>query len=86
MLARLRERQEWKLFSVLPKADRALALAWWTALVLRGVLPAVFAVAMADLIVVLDGAHVVEVGSHADLMAKGGQYASLYDIQAAAYR
>jgi len=43
-------------------------------------------VRMADLIVVLDGAHVVEVGTHADLMAKGGQYASLYDIQAAAYR
>ena len=43
-------------------------------------------VRMADLIVVLDGAHVVEVGSHADLMAKGGQYAELYDIQAAAYR
>jgi ATP-binding cassette subfamily B protein len=43
-------------------------------------------VRMADLIVVLDGAHVVEVGSHADLMAKGGQYSELYDIQAAAYR
>ena len=43
-------------------------------------------VRMADLIVVLDGAHVVEVGSHTALMAKGGQYAELYDIQAAAYR
>jgi len=43
-------------------------------------------VRMADLIVVLDGARVVEVGSHADLMALGGQYAELYDIQAAAYR
>jgi ATP-binding cassette subfamily B protein len=43
-------------------------------------------VRMADLIVVLDGAHVVEVGTHADLMAQGGQYAELYDIQAAAYR
>jgi ATP-binding cassette subfamily B protein len=43
-------------------------------------------VRMADLIVVLDGAHVVEVGSHADLMAQGGQYAELYDLQAAAYR
>jgi ATP-binding cassette, subfamily B, bacterial len=43
-------------------------------------------VRMADLIVVLDGSRVVEVGTHADLMAKGGQYASLYDIQAAAYR
>ncbi|MET0904069.1 MAG: ABC transporter ATP-binding protein [Acidimicrobiales bacterium] len=43
-------------------------------------------VRMADLIVVLDGARVVEVGSHADLMARGGQYADLYGIQAAAYR
>jgi len=43
-------------------------------------------VRMADLIVVLDGAHVVEVGTHGDLMAKGGQYAELYGIQAAAYR
>jgi ATP-binding cassette subfamily B protein len=43
-------------------------------------------VRMADHIVVLDGAHVVEVGSHADLMAKGGQYAELYEIQASAYR
>jgi ATP-binding cassette, subfamily B, bacterial len=43
-------------------------------------------VRMADLIVVLDGARVVEVGSHAELMARGGQYAELYGIQAAAYR
>jgi len=43
-------------------------------------------VRMADLIVVLDGARVVEVGSHTELMARGGQYAELYDIQAAAYR
>jgi ATP-binding cassette subfamily B protein len=43
-------------------------------------------VRMADLIVVLDGSRVVEVGSHTDLMAKGGQYAELYNIQAAAYR
>ncbi len=42
-------------------------------------------VRMADLIVVLDGAHVAEVGSHEDLLARGGQYAELYNIQAAAY-
>jgi ABC-type multidrug transport system fused ATPase/permease subunit len=28
----------------------------------------------------------VETGSHEALMAKGGQYAQLYGIQAAAYR
>jgi ATP-binding cassette subfamily B protein len=43
-------------------------------------------VRMADLIVVLDGARVVEVGSHDELMARRGQYAELYGIQAAAYR
>ena len=43
-------------------------------------------VRMADLIVVLDGARVAEVGTHADLMARGGQYAELYGIQAAAYK
>jgi ATP-binding cassette subfamily B protein len=42
-------------------------------------------VRMADLIVVLDGARAVEVGSHDDLMARGGHYAQLYGIQAAAY-
>jgi ATP-binding cassette subfamily B protein len=43
-------------------------------------------VRMADLIVVLDGARLVEVGTHEDLIAKQGQYAELYGIQAAAYR
>jgi ATP-binding cassette subfamily B protein len=43
-------------------------------------------VRMADFIVVLDGSHVVESGTHDDLIAKGGQYAQLYGIQAAAYR
>jgi ATP-binding cassette subfamily B protein len=43
-------------------------------------------VRMADLIVVLDGARLVEVGSHDQLIAAAGQYAQLYGIQAAAYR
>jgi ATP-binding cassette subfamily B protein len=43
-------------------------------------------VRMADLIVVLDGARVVEVGTHDELVARGGHYAELYGIQAAAYR
>jgi ATP-binding cassette subfamily B protein len=43
-------------------------------------------VRMADLIVVLDGARLVEAGTHAALVARGGQYAELYGIQAAAYR
>jgi ATP-binding cassette, subfamily B, bacterial len=47
---RLRARQEWQFISVLPRADRGLAVAWWGVLILRGVLPAGFAVAMGGLI------------------------------------
>ena len=43
-------------------------------------------VRMADLIVVIEGSRVVEVGSHDELMAGSGHYADLYGIQAAAYR
>jgi len=43
-------------------------------------------VRMADLIVVMDGARVVETGTHDELMARRGQYAELYGIQAKAYR
>jgi len=50
MLDKLRERKEWKFFTVLPRTDRRLALAWWTVLVLRGLLPAGFAVAMGMLV------------------------------------
>ena len=50
MIRRLTERKEWKLFAVLPKADRFLAIAWWIALLLRGVLPAAFAIAMGVLV------------------------------------
>ena len=50
MLERLFERPEWKFFAALPRADRALAFAWWAAVVLRGLLPAVFAVAMGMLV------------------------------------
>jgi ABC-type multidrug transport system fused ATPase/permease subunit len=50
MLRRLRERPEWQFFAVLPRADGGLASAWWAILLLRGVLPALFAVAMGALI------------------------------------
>ena len=43
-------------------------------------------VRMADLIVVLSGTKVTEVGTHDELVALGGTYAELYDIQASAYR
>ena len=50
MLRRLRERNEFKCFGVLPKADLNLAIGWWVVLVLRGMLPAVFAIAMGRLV------------------------------------
>ena len=50
MLHRLQERNEWKFFAVLPRADRRLAIGWWLVLLLRGTLPAFFAVAMGVLI------------------------------------
>ena len=43
-------------------------------------------VRMADVIVVVDGARVVEQGSHDELLARRGLYAELYETQAAAYR
>jgi ABC-type multidrug transport system fused ATPase/permease subunit len=50
VISRLRDRQEWKLFAVLGRADRRLAAAWWVVLVLRGLLPAGFAIAMGVLV------------------------------------
>src|SRR6516225_7700919 len=50
MLERVFERKEWKFFSVLPRAAPGLALAWWFALLLRGILPAAFAIAMGVLV------------------------------------
>jgi ATP-binding cassette subfamily B protein len=47
---RLRQRNEWQFFAVLPRADRLLAIGWWFVLILRGTLPALFALAMGALI------------------------------------
>ncbi len=46
----LAERREWIFFASLPKADPGLATAWWIALLLRGTLPAAFAIAMGILV------------------------------------
>lgn len=43
-------------------------------------------VRMADLIVVLDQGRVAEAGSHTELVARGGLYAELYELQAKSYR
>jgi len=50
VLRRLTARKEWTFFSVLPKAAPGLAVAWWLVLLLRGTLPAAFAIAMGTLV------------------------------------
>ncbi len=49
-MKKLRDRNEWKFFGVLFKADRFLTLIWWTIVILRGILPAAFAVGMGILV------------------------------------
>ncbi len=41
---------------------------------------------MADVIVYLEAGHAVETGSHDELIAVGGKYAELFEMQASAYR
>ncbi|HEV3039571.1 MAG TPA: ABC transporter ATP-binding protein [Candidatus Angelobacter sp.] len=50
MIGKLRARNEWKFVGALSQASAGLALAWWTLLFVRGLLPAVFAIAMGRLI------------------------------------
>jgi ABC-type multidrug transport system fused ATPase/permease subunit len=52
---RLTARKEWTFFSVLPKAAPGLAWAWWAVLLLRGSLPAAFAIAMGVLVGAVQG-------------------------------
>ena len=43
-------------------------------------------VRIADTIVVLQDGKIIEKGSHEDLVALGGRYAQLFEMQAAGYR
>ena len=43
-------------------------------------------VRMADRILVLDKGELIEIGSHEELLIKGGRYAELFDLQAMGYR
>ena len=49
-LERIRERNSWKLFTALFRADPALATLWWGVLLLRGTLPVGFAIGMGRLV------------------------------------
>src|SRR5687768_6503619 len=50
MRNRLLNSAESRLLGVFPKADRPLTVAWWAFIVLRGVLPAIFAVSLGALV------------------------------------
>jgi ABC-type multidrug transport system fused ATPase/permease subunit len=50
VISRLRTSAEWRFLSSLWRADKVLAFAWWTLIVLRGALPAVFAISMGVLV------------------------------------
>ena len=50
LLTSLRNRNEWMFFAALPKADRTLASVWWAVVLLHGILPALFAIAMGVLV------------------------------------
>ena len=62
MIRTLTGRKEWQFFSVLPKADPLLAIGWWTVLLLRGVLPAIFAIATGMVVAAVQNAGSVEGG------------------------
>lgn len=50
MLQRLRNRPEWQFLKALPRAHPVLATLWWVVLVVRALLPALFAIAMGLLV------------------------------------
>ena len=50
LLTSLRNRNEWMFFAALPKADGTLASVWWAVVLLHGILPALFAIAMGVLV------------------------------------
>jgi ABC-type multidrug transport system fused ATPase/permease subunit len=50
MIERLLMLDQAKFFAILPRADGILAAVWWAVLVLRGVLPALFAIAIGALV------------------------------------
>ncbi|MFB8033722.1 ABC transporter ATP-binding protein [Streptomyces sp. NPDC056004] len=54
---RLRAREEWKFFAVLPRAARTRALIWWCLIVARGLLPALFTLAVGLLVSSLADGH-----------------------------
>ena len=55
VVGRLRARREWMFLAALRHGHRTLAATWWTLLVLRAALPAVFALTMGALVSAVTG-------------------------------
>jgi ABC-type multidrug transport system fused ATPase/permease subunit len=72
-MSSLFQRAEWKFFAALPRADRGLAYGWWLVLLLRGTLPAAFAVAMGTLVAAIQRGESLA----APLAATGGVFVLL---------
>jgi ABC-type multidrug transport system fused ATPase/permease subunit len=73
-IRRLRDRPAWIFFAALPKADPVLALAWYGVVVLHGILPASFAIAMG---VLVSAVQVAAAAAQAAVDAAGGAGAGL---------
>ena len=54
MFDRVKMRAEWQFAGVLAKADLWLTIAWWALILVRGALPAIFAIAIGWLIGTID--------------------------------
>lgn len=50
MLEKIKRTPEWRFLGVLPQASRPLTIAWWVFVIVRGLLPAAFAITMGGLI------------------------------------
>ena len=79
MIRTLTGRKEWQFFSVLPKADPLLAIGWWIVLILRGVLPAIFAVATGMVVAAVQNTGSVEAAASPTLELVGGVRAASPD-------
>lgn len=76
MVARVRESAEWQFFGALMKASAPLTIAWWAMVLLRGALPAVFAIAMGVLVArVQEGASLA-----APLAVLGGVFIAMQTV------
>ena len=76
----LKDRQEWQFFANLPRAGRPLAFGWWALILLRSVLPPLFAVTTGAVIGAVQG----ETSTTGPLRGDGGGLRGAPGLRAAA--